>query len=270
MAIMERAQIATVVVYVVCCVACSQRVKKQPPGVLIRESRHLVAAEVVQVLEGSRQAIAGKALRLAESPGQTAPEMIMGTNGRPRVLSETSGFEGSSWNGRGSPTTPLERTNVHVIHITEYTGRVARRCDGRVGAGELVVDYEHRTPPDQWYINARTRSQYDFAAPAFDILAGVTPVESGEIRTIDGHTARAFVGPWHAPRDAIYVPSIPRSAAQSLWIDVESLLPVRWSIAIPTGPGIGGATTPNSLAFLYDDSLDIHTPEGVTAPDCVP
>ena len=260
---MERAQIATVVVCVVCGVACSQRVTKQAPRVLMRESRNLLPAEVAQVLEGSRQAIAGKTLRLAESLGKPGPEMVIGTDGRPHIVRETFGFEGSSWNGRGTPPTPLERTHVDVIHITEYTGRAARRCDGRRSTGELVLDYEHHTPPGQWSVKAGTRDHPEIGLWAvFDMLAGVIPPESGVLRTIDGHPARAFVGRWEAPRDAIVVP---RSAVLSLWIDVESLLPVRVSTA---SPDAGGAATPD-LVFLYDESLNIHTPEGVAAPDCV-
>ena len=274
MATMKPARIATLVVFIVPCVVCT-KTPNQPAAVLIRESRRLSRAEVVRVLEGSRRAIAGKALRLADGSGQPSPAVIMAANGRPRLLHVAFGFDGSSasaiaaWRaaGRIAPATGPETTHVDVIAITEYTGRAARHCDGGTSDGELVLDYEHHTPPDQWSVKARKRSEVEFPA-VFDMLAGAIPLESGELRTIDSHSARAFIGPWQAPRDGIYRPNIPRSAEQSLWIDVESLLPVRWSIAIPEQ--IEGAATHNSLVFLYDGSIDIHAPEGMTTPECIP
>ena len=43
-----------------------------------------------------------------------------------------------------------------------------------------------------------------------------------------------------------------------MWIDVETLLPVRWEVGAPSSPGYG-------LSFTYE-TLDIRVPDGVAAP----
>jgi hypothetical protein len=39
----------------------------------------------------------------------------------------------------------------------------------------------------------------EFAAPMFDMLAGITPVESGNRRAFDDRLGRALVAPWKLP-----------------------------------------------------------------------
>jgi hypothetical protein len=57
---------------------------------------------------------------------------------------------------------------------------------------------------------------------------------------------------------------------QSLWIDTTSLLPVRWSLAIPADAAAGTPAIPDyGMFFIYGASTDLRTPESVAAPTCV-
>ena len=58
--------------------------------------------------------------------------------------------------------------------FTEYTGRIARYCDGSVAAGEFV--YEFRQSDDGWAVSARASSPADLLRPIFDMLVGIKPM----------------------------------------------------------------------------------------------
>jgi hypothetical protein len=100
--------------------------------------------------------------------------------------------------------------------------------------------------------------------PAFDILAGSVKVESGHRRTFDGRVARALVAAWKPPAGAQPGGSPPAGAIQSLWIDIDSTLPLRWTISVP------GLPAEYSVAFTYDPALDLRLPAVGPPADCVP
>jgi hypothetical protein len=55
-----------------------------------------------------------------------------------------------------------------------------------------------------------------------------------------------------------------------LWIDVESLLPLRWGVSIASAPERGIPPIPDyGLSFSYDASIDVRPPDGVAPPDCI-
>jgi hypothetical protein len=64
--------------------------------------------------------------------------------------------------------------------------------------GDLVIEYEHRSSDDRWTVKARTRTT-EFAAALSDMLAGVTPVETGSRCSIGDRVGRALVAPWKWP-----------------------------------------------------------------------
>ena len=136
----------------------------------------------------------------------------------------------------------------------------ARRCNGTAAEGELVIEYRNENEQG-WTAKARTRTTMEFAASVFDMLTGVVTVEDGAVNTIGDRQARAFVAPWKPPAGS--QPGGPRvpNLTQSLWIDVETLLPLRWEVSAPTAPGYG-------VSFTYQ-ALDIRAPDGVAAPQCV-
>jgi hypothetical protein len=94
-----------------------------------------------------------------------------------------------------------------------------------------------------------------------------TSLTSGENRLCGTRTARALVSPMPmtddvvltgdpAPNTADFVP------IQSLWIDTDSLLPLRWEVS--RRQAIVGA-----IDFVYEQ-LDLRRPAGVKPPTCIP
>src|SRR6185295_3463245 len=161
-------------------------------------------------------------------------------------------------------------THDDLINLIDYTGRPARRCDGSVEPGELVIEYEHRRSTNAWTAKARARTLMEVGAPIFDALSGVTRVESGERKQIGGRWARAFRAPWTLPSGAQPGGPLPAGATQTLWIDVESLLPLRWGVSLPAAPEHGTPPIPDyGLSFTYDASIDVRPPDGVAPPDCI-
>jgi len=58
---------------------------------------------------------------------------------------------------------------------------------------------------------------------------------------------------------------------QSIWIDMVTLLPLRWSMSMPAMPERGVPAIPDyGLSFTYDASLDLRPPDVTLSTDCVP
>lgn len=118
---------------------------------------------------------------------------------------------------------------------------------------------------------ARTRRDSEVNGSAFEMLAGRTPAASGERRDVRGRPARAFVAPFALPEGATGGP--PPGTAQALWVDVVTLLPVQWTLTLPSMPELQGRGLPEfGVAFTYPDpsSVDLQPPAGVEAPSCIP
>jgi len=252
--------------------AGGQTLNPPPQGVLGLD-RPLLPAEIAGVLDGVRRAIDGKKARISAAPGGAGPEVLFGPDGRPRLMRATSGYSGMFWSisggsGGGSVQAPLVETRVDVVMITEYTGAPARACDGSTRHDDLVIEYEHRNAENGWTARARQRTSIEVMTPIFDMLAGATPTEAGGRRQIGDRAARALVAPWKLPPGAIGDP--PSGMMQSLWIDVEALLPLRWSVSVPAAPARGIPTMPDyGLALTFDPAIDLKPPEGVARPDCI-
>jgi hypothetical protein len=107
------------------------------------------------------------------------------------------------------------------------------------------------------------------------MLRGAIAVTSGERRRMGDRWARAFVALWSPPVDRATekplltgdpLPNVagdprPNSAMQSLWIDTEWLLPLRWALS-------GAGRLNYRFDFSYG-SIDLRPPEGVDAPQCI-
>jgi len=223
------------------------------PRAVVRDTRVLQPAEIVQVLAASRQAVAGSALRLSFVVNGPGMDVVMADDGWPEWMRTTSGV--------GEP-----EAHVDLVTIEHFTHTRARGCDGRAVNGDLVVEYEQRTPPGTWTVKARVRSDIEVGTPIFNMLSGATAVESGAFRDFDGgRRARAFTAPWTTPPGGI---GGPVGAPQSLWVDVDSLRPLRWSLTVPEQSGMP-ALPEYGLIFTYDEAIDVRAPDGVVAPDCV-
>ena len=260
----------------------------QTPGSSAREllnlARPLTPMEIATVLDASRQALAAKTFRLSFAPGGEGTEVLMGPDGRPKMIRRTYGLEGGTVFGvvgsaPGVVSTPAEtHWRDDFINIVDYTSRPARFCNGSIEQGEMVIEYEHRRSTNAWTATARNRNAGDVGgpgiAPVFEMLLGAAPVASGEREQIGGRWARAFDSSWAPPdtgpqeqiRTGHPIPKLagtlaPDEPTQTLWIDTESLLPLRWD-------GSRRRVITHSLVFTYE-SIDIRPPAGVDAPACI-
>jgi hypothetical protein len=236
---------------------------------LLQLDRALLPAEVSQVLEAVRNQIAGRTCRLSYMPGGMGPEMLMGRSGWPRLMRMTSGFNsvtgGAVSAAGGSVPVPSSEIHVDVLTVVEYTGEPARRCDGQRIEGDLVIEYEHRSDRG-WSATARTRTDHDVLSPVFNMLAGALPVEAGGRREIDGRLARALVARYKLPSGAMGGP--PAGTMQSLWIEIERLLPLRWSLSVPAATD-RPAIPDYGMSFTYDIPFAPNPLPNVNRPDCI-
>src|SRR5262245_15844710 len=253
-------RISTAIVFSVAAIGGAAQTLNPPPRVVVAQSRRLIQAEITQVLAAARGAIAGRTFRLSYRPDGPGPEVLMAPNGWPRFVRTVSGY--TSWSGTVGNDSVATRRDYHadVREVTEFTSRPARKCDGSAVDGELVIEYRNESSRG-WTAKARTRSTMEFAASIFAILAGTTRVEDGALKPLGDRPARAFVAPWTPPAGS--QPGGPPSPnlTQTLWIDVETLMPLRWEVGAADAPGYG-------VSFTYE-MLDIRAPDGVVAPQCI-
>jgi len=241
------------------------------PQDIVKEARPLQQAEVAAVLGAARAAIAGKTVRLAFAPDGPGPDVLFGSDGRGRIVRTVSGTTGGIAGGDGARST----WHTAVETISEYTRRPARGCDGAARPGELVIEYSNENDKG-WNVRARTTPDHDIAAPIFEMLSGTVAAASGNLGTFGERKARAIVAPWTPPAATITVDAIagdPRPSvtpesvvprgSQTLWIDVDSLRPIRWAVTLPGLPSY-------ALTFTYDTSPAPKIPDGLTPPACVP
>jgi hypothetical protein len=254
--------------YGVCLLMASAAQRLSPSArEVLQLDRPLLPAEVSQVLEAVRNQLAGRTCRLSYKPGGIGPEMLMGGNGWPRLIRMTSGFNsvtGGAVSAVGG-SVPSGEIHVEVITVVESTREPARRCDGQPIEGELVIEYEHRSDKG-WTVTARTRTDHDVLSPVFKMLAGAMALEAGVRREIDGRAARALVAPYELPSGATGGP--PAGTTQSLWIDAEGLLPLRWSLSVPAGTGLP-AIPDYGMSFTYDIPFDPNPPPNIDRPGCI-
>jgi hypothetical protein len=254
--------------------------RNQSPRELLDAARPLTSAEIATILAASQNALTAKTFRLSFVGRGGGPDVLMGRAGQPKVIRWV--FEGGIVGGvvfaDGTSSRAVETHRRHT-ELTHYTGRPARHCDGSTEQGELVVQYKQDGSANGWTATAGRRDAPDFGgagiAPVFEMLQGGGPITSGERRRIGGRWARAFISPWTPPVLSFAEPPLltgdpipnvlgkplPNNAVQSLWIDTESLLPLRWE-----------ASNRGSLAYGYDfryRPMDLRPPSGIHAPECI-
>lgn len=227
--------------------------------------------EVRELLQAVREALGYKTLSLAMSPGAPpAAEVLMGADGRPLLIREFRAAPGRPFSGSGDA--------AGAITITHYTRRAAARCNGTLTGDELVVEY--RSSGAEWTATPRFVTPLEFGTPIFKALAGeVTLTDIGR-RTVGDRRARALSAPWSPPDLRTGGAAAGRGlvgpagagaalATQVLAIDVSSLLPLRWSIALTGAQGSPTAGDAYEVFFTYDPAITIGPPTGVDVPPCI-
>ncbi len=250
------------------------------PRELLSVARKLTTIEIGTILSASRKELIGKTFRVPSTPGGQELEVLLGSTGAPKMARTSYRTLGGTIGGvvSGRSTSSIEtRWSEDIIKIIDYTDRPARRCDGSAEKGEMVIEYMFRSSTKAWTVTARRRDPHDVGglgiAPAFEMLRGAGLITNGERRRIGGHWARAFITPWAPPADRSPQPlltgdpipnvaghPVPNDPTQSLWIDAESLLPLRWE------------ASDRKLSYGFDfiyESIDLRRPSGIEAPECI-
>jgi hypothetical protein len=242
------------------------------PQQVINEPRALTAPEVAVILDASRHAADGKSFRIGYTPEGPGVEVRMAADGWPRIKRERHGgdFVASGVASRGGwQSTAPRRGHVDVTTITEYTSAPATSCRGEAMNGKLVVEYEFTSATKTWTAKARPRPSHETLAMMFDILAGNVAAASGELGQINRRPARAFIAPYSMAEGAIASDAL-RHANEMLWIDRETLLPLRVALALRPSAETNTPAIPDyGLWFTADASIDIQPPNGVSAPECI-
>jgi hypothetical protein len=244
-----------------------------PP--LLKASRPLSAPDVARVLEAAHAAMAGKTFRVtpAANVGGPTHEVQMGPVGWPRYVRSTS-------------TALAINSSVSFV---EYTGRRARSCSGDQLAEELVLGYSmvrddrlriFGNPPysasdwrNEWTddglggkvkAGAYAKSTHEMLSNVFDMFTTARAMSAGPFAQVEGHSARALVKP-HELRPGDYSATpIPPESQEYIWLDVDSLLVVRWEMMY------AGVSTGYAYTFTADPTLDMRPPAALRLiDDCV-
>jgi hypothetical protein len=219
------------------------------------ESRPLGASEIDQLLDAARLAAGGRAFHLTADRGGFASDIVVERDGHVHYIRSQLA------NGEA---------------FTEFTGRIARYCDGTVASGEMVIEY--RRTDAGWVVEARPSSPADLLRPVFDMLVGLKPlVDAGVTR--DG--GRALTAAWNlnargrspggtgARAASTFVLADPTiSGVERLVIDPLSLLPARWEFTFSSVmPPVEAVTA--SYRFAFDPALVLAPPvTGEPVPAC--
>jgi hypothetical protein len=237
------------------------------PRDLLNLRRPLSAAEVGRVVGGVHQALGGKTFRLVDK-SRLQSEILMGRDGFPQMVRVRG--RGESVASVTSETGTMRVFNLPdvIVSVFEYSRGPARRCNGGPVAGGMVIEYLMNLTTKARQVTAREPGPRDSElARPLEMLRATATLTSGGTRLVGERNARALVSPMlmsdnvvltgdPAPNPAEFVP------IQSLWIDTDSLLPLRWEVV--QRQAFLGATD-----FIYE-KLDVRRPAGFAVPTCIP
>ena len=237
------------------------------PSDLLNLQRPLTAAEVSRVVSGIRQALAGNTLRLVDK-FQGDPEILMGRDGMPRLVRFKG--RGESVAGITTETGTMRVFNMPdvIVSVFEYSRVPARRCNGGPAASGMVIEYLMNLTTKVRQVTARELGPRDAGmARPLEMLKATEILTSGENRLVGKRRARALVSPMPMPGDVVLTGDPAPNPSefvpiQSLWIDTDSLLPLRWEV-FQRQARLG------AIDFVYE-RLDLQRPAGFEAPTCIP
>src|SRR5205085_462061 len=167
--------------------------------------------------------------------------------GRPLWVRGESGYDTVSGQAlQGQPQPQQTSRHVDVVTLRHYTREAPIYCDGSPAPGELVVEYENIG--GGWMVSTRHSIEDEELAPMFAPLGGEMSFEDGGREDVLGRQARRLQAPW-APQDRQFEERLPTGAVitsrtfsagpplagalQALFIDEETLLPLRFAFIIP-------------------------------------
>jgi len=154
------------------------------------------------------------------------------------------------------------------VSVFEYSRVPARRCDGAPPASGMVIEYLMNLTTKVRHVAAREPGPRDLErARPLEMLRATATLTIGGSRLVGARNARALVSPMPLPDNVVLTGDPAPNPAefvpiQSLWIDIDSLLPLRWEVF--QRQAFLGATD-----FVYE-RLDLQRPAGFAVPTCIP
>jgi hypothetical protein len=234
------------------------------PRQLVRVARPLEPAEINALLGASRDALAQMTFTLTYLGREDGLQILMREDGWPRLVRSEGRVEAGIATSTPNGAVTTTDSSDYFVHIVDYTGAPARGCDVSAVSGELAITYTHTGTANAWTAHAGTTDRgagVPICNPVFDVLTGGVPAVSGETTQIDGRTVRGFSAPFSCPPNT-YGLDGSAQASQTLFIDVDSLLPVRWQVT-------AGRNVTDTRVLTYTP-LGLRAPDGVAAPRCIP
>lgn len=236
------------------------------PRDVLRLLRPLTAAEIDTAVGGIRQAMAGKTFRLMDQRGD--PEILMGRDGMPHMVRYKGRGERIAGITTETGTMPVFNLPDVLVWVFEYSRVPARRCNGALASGGMVIEYVLNLTTKMRQVTAREPGPRDiWMARPLEMLRAIGTLSSGADRLVGLRNARALVSPMPLPDDVVLTGDPAPNAVelvpiQSLWIDTDSLLPLRWEVS-QRQARLG------AIDFVYEQ-FDLQRPAGFEAPTCIP
>jgi hypothetical protein len=237
------------------------------PMALLKLERPLTVTETETLVSGIHQALAGKTFRLV-GKFHREREILMGRDGLPRFVRVKG--QGESVAGITSETGTMRVFSLPdvIVSVFEYSRVPARRCKGGQAATGMVIEYLLNLTTPVRHVTAREPGPRDAAmARPLEMLQKAATLTTGGRKLVGERGARSLVSPLPisnavvltgdpAPNPADFVP------IQSLWIDTDSLLPLRWEVS-------RRQAIVDASDFVYEQ-LDLRRPVGFELPQCIP
>jgi hypothetical protein len=241
----------------------------RPFDSVLKGERPLTPREVLDLLAAVRKELNGKVYHLQYGGGDSGAYVKMGADGRPRVLRMTSGSDRYSGVVGGADGTDrvVRQSHADALNLVQYTGVQAQSCRGTPLGQELVVEYNRPLAGGAWQSEARTRTDHEFGEPIFEMLSSAISMADGGRQEIAARTARRLVAVGRQANE----PDGPTSGSQrSLWIDIERMSPIQWSMSLPEVRAQSVGVNPAMvITFARDETVDLKLPSAAT-PGCIP
>ena len=237
------------------------------PRAVLDLPRPLTGAEVSRVVDGIRQALAGKTFRLLDKL-RGGPEILMGRDGHPRLVRVMG--RGESVAGITSETGTMRVFALPdvIVSVYEYSRAPTRYCGGGSAASGMVIEYVLNLTTNVGDVTAREPGPRDLdVARPLEMLKTPATLASGGNRLVGKRNARALISPLQIPDDVILTGDPAPNPAdfvpiQSLWIDTDSILPLRWEVH-------RRQAMVHAIDFVYD-RFELERPDGFDVPTCIP
>lgn len=175
-------------------------------------------------------------------------------------LANTGGFEQSIQMDAGArPRFILTNDANRAFVFDDFTGLPAMTCDGKPLNDTLVIEYGQHAGDQEWTAEAYSRRDVQVIKPFWEMLDAVDHLAGPQV--VSGRRVLGLVAPWKLSTDPQLWSHKP--VQQTLWIDNELFLPLRWEMTDE------GKSLDYGYSFEYDGAVVLTPPAAATVPTCV-